>query len=59
MSEAEEFVNKFVIEENEIMFSRFNLLNNTLFSNNSIAKDEILALKSQVRILTKNIQEKL
>lgn len=58
MSDEEAFTNKIVIQENEIMFSRFNLLNNRLFSENSIAKDQILALKSQVRKLEKVIENK-
>lgn len=58
MSTKEEHINKIVVEENEIMFSRLNLLSNQLFSINSIAKNDILRQKSQIRELTKTIQEK-
>ncbi|WP_435355623.1 hypothetical protein [Emticicia sp. SJ17W-69] len=58
MSIEEAYTARIVKEENELLFSRFNRLNNDLFSFNAHAKDEILALKSQVRNLTKTIQEK-
>lgn len=58
MSVEQEFTAKIVNEENEMLFVRFNRLNNVLFLDNANAKDEIVALKSQVRNLTKTIQEK-
>ena len=58
MPVEEEHIKKIVIQENEIMFSRFNLLNNQLFSINSAAKNDILKKKSEIRDLLKIIQEK-
>ncbi|WP_394996500.1 hypothetical protein [Emticicia sp.] len=58
MSVEQEFTAKIVNEENEMLFVRFNRLNNVLFLDNANARDEIVALKSQVRNLTKTIQEK-
>lgn len=44
-------------EENALVFARFNKLVNNLFSEKSEAQEEILALKSQVKLLEKSISE--
>jgi alanyl-tRNA synthetase len=58
MSVEEEFIDKIVEIDNELVFSRFNILSNKLFLNNASIKDENLALKSHIRTLTKTIAEK-
>jgi alanyl-tRNA synthetase len=58
MSVEEEFIDKIVEIDNELVFSRFNILSNKLFLNNANIKDENLALKSHIRTLTKTIAEK-
>lgn len=44
-------------EENALVFARFNKLVNNLFSEKSETQEEILALKSQVKLLEKSISE--
>ncbi|AFK04954.1 hypothetical protein Emtol_3828 [Emticicia oligotrophica DSM 17448] len=53
----QKYMEQIMKEENAFMYARFSRIFNKLFSENSQAQEDILALKSHIKMLEKRISE--